>query len=315
LWSEIIYRWAVAGYANQLNSRMHRLTINDHENRLLRYTKPWLPKIASDLTRGDGRQILSWAETQGASKNLLKSIKTSINLVYNWGLEEGIIKGISAQNKSPVFGLALEPKDEKMKPILTLEEVRKLLLDAKIHQHPWYPIWAFALSTGMRSGELMALEWGDIDEKSGIIRVSKSFNKRFKIVKCPKNGTWRNVDINSKLMELIKELRFTRGQESHVLPRFPEWKSGEGGKVLRLFLSNIGIQKEVVFHTLRACFATHLLSQGVEPLKVMRMGGWSDLKTFQIYLRLSGIDVKGVTQALDIMPNRDTTSNVVSLFS
>lgn len=61
-------------------------------------------------------------------------------------------------------------------------------------------------------------------------------------------------------------------------------------------MESIGIHKEIVFRTLRACFATHLLSMGVEPLKVMRMGGWSDLKTFQIYLRLSGVDVKGVAE-------------------
>jgi integrase len=48
----------------------------------------------------------------------------------------------------------------------------------------------------MRSGELQALEWGDIDEKNGIIRVSKSYNRKIEDLKCPKNGQWRNVDIN-----------------------------------------------------------------------------------------------------------------------
>jgi integrase len=95
---------------------------------------------------------------------------------------------------------------------------------------------------------------------------------------------------------------------------FSEWKYDQGGVILRLFLERIGINKPVVFHTLRACFATHLLSTGVEPLKVMRMGGLSDLKTFQIYLRLSGVDVKGVAESLDVLPARDVTDNVVSLF-
>lgn len=99
-----------------------------------------------------------------------------------------------------------------------------------------------------------------------------------------------------------------------MLPQFPEWKNGKGGRVLRMFLERIGIRKEVVFHTLRACFATHLLSTGVEPLKVMRMGGWSDLKTFQIYLRMSGVDVRGVAEALDVLPVNDLGDNVFSLF-
>ncbi|MBT3236344.1 MAG: tyrosine-type recombinase/integrase [Bdellovibrionales bacterium] len=90
-------------------------------------------------------------------------------------------------------------------------------------------------------------------------------------------------------------------------------RTGLGGKILRTFLASIGIQKHVVLHTLRACFATHLLSTGVEPLKVMRMGGWNDFKTFQIYLRLSGVDVKGVAESLELLPVHSDTDNVVSL--
>lgn len=315
LWSEVLERWENAGYHNQLNSKINRFTISDHVNRLKRYTKPWLNATASDLSRADGRRILTYAESKGASVGLIKQIKTSINMVYTWGFEEGLIQGASVSGKSPVYGLGIDKKEEKIKPILTIDEVRKFLLEAKIHQHPWYPIWAFAVLTGMRSGELMALEWGDIDDENGIIRVAKSFNKRLNATKCPKNGTWRNVDISSQLVKLIAELKRERRNERHVLPQFPEWKNGQGGKILRMFLERIGIRKEVVFHTLRACFATHLLSTGVEPLKVMRMGGWSDLKTFQIYLRMSGVDVRGVAEALDVLPSESVRENVVPLFS
>lgn len=163
--------------------------------------------------------------------------------------------------------------------------------------------------------ELYALDWGDIDDKNGIIRVSKSFCKRSKSVKCPKNGLWRNVDISPQLHELIQELRVVRGNEKSVLPNFPVWKNGDAPKVLRLFLDDIGLTKQIVFHTLRACFATHLLGMGVDASKVMRMGGWSDLKTFQIYLRLAGVDVKGITAGYDVLPGADAFQNVVPLFS
>jgi site-specific recombinase XerD len=99
-----------------------------------------------------------------------------------------------------------------------------------------------------------------------------------------------------------------------VLPQCPGWKHGDAGKVLRMFLERIGIKKDVVFHTLRACFATHLLSTGVEPIKVMRMGGWSDLKTFQIYLRMSGVDVRGVAEGLQVLPESRDLDKVIPLF-
>jgi site-specific recombinase XerD len=56
-----------------------------------------------------------------------------------------------------------------------------------------------------------------------------------------------------------------------ILPEFADWKYRYAGKVLREFLSLIGIQKALTFYTLRACFATHLLSTGVEAMKVMHM--------------------------------------------
>ncbi len=100
-----------------------------------------------------------------------------------------------------------------------------------------------------------------------------------------------------------------RGNETNVLPILSEWKNGEGPNVLRLFLEDTGVTKHIVFHTLRACFATHLLSLGVDSSKVMRMGGWSDLKTFQIYLRLAGVDV------FDILPTMDQLENVYPIFN
>lgn len=313
LWKEVMYRWELAAKKGMINTQMNYHTILDHVARLERYTSSWLEKTASDISRSDGRNVLINAKALGLSDSLINKIKSSINLVFIWGIEEGFIQGSLTNSKGPVYGLGFESSEEKIKPILTLEEVRKFLFEAKLRNHPWYPIWAFALLTGMRSGELMALLWEDVDLDNNIIRVSKSFNKRTKNIKCPKNGTWRNVDVNGQLKNLLIELRRERPNDTHVLPHFSEWKNGYAGEVLRRFLLSIGINKEVVFHTLRACFATHLLSQGVEPLKVMRMGGWSDLKTFQIYLRMSGVDVKGITKNYEITPEINDLWNVVLL--
>lgn len=314
-WFEVLYRWEISQRNTPGFTKYQYCTTRDHLARIERYTKPWKDRAASELTRADGRQIISLAQSQSVSVALMKRIKNSINTVYTWGLEEGLIQHNFLSGKSPVHGLDVGKKEERVPPILTLEEIRKLLLEAKLRNHPWYPIWAFAICTGMRSGELQALEWGDIDEKNGIIRVSKSYNRKIEGLKCPKNGQWRNVDINPQLWDIIKALRVGRGNQRFILPEFAEWKYGYAGKVLRNFLQQIGIQKDVTFHTLRACFATHLLSTGVEAMKVMRMGGWNDLKTFQIYLRMSGVDVKGIAESLDVIPSRDSTKNVIPLFS
>jgi integrase len=93
------------------------------------------------------------------------------------------------------------------------------LIDAeKELESPWYAIWATALLTGCRNGELFALTWEDIDFTSNSIRVSKSYNKRLRITKSTKAGYWRNIPINSDLKELLLGLKNNSFTE-HVLPR------------------------------------------------------------------------------------------------
>jgi integrase len=43
-----------------------------------------------------------------------------------------------------------------------------------------------------------------------------------------------------------------------------------------------------------------LLSKGVEPIKVMKMGGWKDLETMMIYARKAGVDIRGATDCLNL---------------
>ena len=90
---------------------------------------------------------------------------------------------------------------------------------------------------------------------------------------------------------------------------------GKQGGGLRAFLTEVGINKDVVFHTLRACFATHMLAQGANQATVMKIGGWRNIKIFQIYVRLTGVEVKGATDILSVLPKMRpvTTDKVVSL--
>lgn len=59
-----------------------------------------------------------------------------------------------------------------------------------------------------------------------------------------------------------------------------------------MFLSGIGL-KQINFHDLRASWATMMLNKGIEPIKVMAMGGWAELKTMQRYIRSAGTEIKG----------------------
>jgi hypothetical protein len=44
------------------------------------------------------------------------------------------------------------------------------------------------------------------------------------------------------------------------------------------------------------------------------LAGWKDLKTMQRYIRLAGVEVKGATDGLKLLPEADVMAKVVNLF-
>jgi integrase len=311
-WESIIDRWELAMRRDGNHFPYSETTIQDYVSCLRRWTKSWQSKHANTLNRGDGRHLLSYLEDEGKSRGFRKNVKYMVNVVFKWAIEERLISGVSV---SPVEGVKLaNDKFEKVPDVFTIEEIRLLLSEAKNFRHEWYPIWATALLTGMRSGELHALCWSDVDLENRAITVSKSFNTRSKSVKSTKAGYWRTVPISDELYALFSELKATSPGQPQVLPRSWEWDKGEQARVLRKFCLGIGI-RGVRFHALRACFATQLLANNIAPARVMKICGWRDLKTMQYYVRLAGIDERGATQVLRMLPSDAAVmAEVVDIF-
>jgi integrase len=308
-WDSIIDRWeqeAKGGFLGTYNPT----TIMDHVAGLRNWTKSWLYTPASELGRAHGRDLVKRMTHAEKSISFIKKVKNTVNVVYNFGIEEGIIQGV---HQSPVYGIKLHHRQEKVPDILSLEEIKKFLQKAKRLKHDWYPIWATALLTGMRNGELYALEWDDVDFENDIVRVSKSYNKRLNEIKSTKAGYWRNVPMSPELKKLFLSLK-SSSEGEFVLPRFTDWRRGDQSKILKMFLVGIGLPK-IKFHALRACFATQLLAKGIPPAIVMKICGWRDLKTMEFYIRVAGVDEKGATDCLSILPSEaEVMNNVVELF-
>jgi integrase len=157
-----------------------------------------------------------------------------------------------------------------------------------------------------------------VDSENRILSVAKSYNCRTRSVKSTKAGYWRQVPISEKLLEILQAQRLDTGHTPDVFPRHWEWTKGLQAKVLRSFCYIHGLPS-IKFHTLRACFATQMLRQGVEAAKVMKICGWKELKTMQHYVRLAGIEVHGATERLEFFnppaanrePGRSATINVI----
>ena len=329
-WGDIIEQW-VKQQRLYPSKRRLETTIQDYEAVLRNWTKPWLNRIASELNRGDARAIFRSLEDEGKSYRFRRGLKYTINLIYRWGIEERLINGV---HQSPVMGLEITSEREEKKPeILTHIEIRNLLKKAKEQKHPWYPIWVGAVLTGCRSGELHQLKRSDLEiisrsqavqedskpfdkRRYGFIRVHRSWNTRLRKVGFTKAGYWRTVPISSEFYWfLLNQLKVdTLKPDAPLFPRCWEWDRGMQASVLRGFCVSNQIPS-IRFHTLRACFATQLITTGIPATTVMKICGWRDLKTMQRYIRLAGIDEAGATELLHFIPTDEAVmEKVVSLY-
>lgn len=310
-WGEILDQWYLAHKRPESGTRaLQANTVLENLTTLQRFTKDWLERTCQEISPGDVRKVLAQMEDDGYSRSRMKAVKSGINVVFKWGIEHGVIRDV---HHSPALGVDLGSHIQTKPPqILSLGEIQKLLDEARAIKFEWYPVWAMALNSGMRSGELYALEWKDIDFDNRLITVSKSYNGRLKAIKSTKAGYWRKVPINQDLEKLLIELRATSDGGPNVLPRLNKWKRGEAAKVLREFCEGIGIES-VCFHALRACFATHLLNAGVRSPVVKKICGWTDEKVMTRYIRLAGIDVAGATEDLGFMRPETATKRLVNM--
>lgn len=256
--------------------------------------------------------------TRGASENTRYKTLKSVRRIFQSALEEGYIA------RNPTTGIKVKvPVSKKL--VLNTEEASLLLSIAKDMNHKFYYIWAIALFTGMRNGELYALRWRDVDLNSGIIQISASWGNKIGYSTTKSNQS-RVLPISKDLHQLLIELKnlgpfkekltglngFRKTFNDLVLPRSSEWKHGEQSKITKEFCKLIGVT-EVKFHDLRATFNTSLLGQGVPVPQVMALVGHSRMSTTDEYLRLAGINIKGATNSLSYKLPIDDKNNIIEL--
>ena len=305
-WGAVVAVWLESLKSQDLSET----TCIDYEAAIRNHTKSWWSRSATEISPIDVRELFNEMKAAGHTYEFIKRMKNMLNRVFQFGMERRMIRGV---DRSPAFGVALGKPEEKTPEILTISDIRKLLMAAKQMNDPWYYHWALALLTGMRNGELYALLWTDIDWENNAITVSKSYNGRLKVTKSTKAGCWRTVPISKELRGILLELKAQAKDRPQVLMRMREWQMGLQAQELRKFCLGIGIPS-VRFHALRACFATQLIRNGVPPIQIQKICGWKDLKTMQRYIRMAGIEIDGATEGLKIVPDQEVLAKAADLF-
>jgi site-specific recombinase XerD len=188
-------------------------------------------------------------------------------------------------------------KDHRLPAILSQEEVAQLIAAASTAFHRTLLLTLYA--TGVRRAELTHLKVSDIDSQRMVIHVQGGKGRKD-----------RDVMLSPKLLEELREHwhRLRRkprvwlfpGNHDHCADHPIDTKTV--WHACQQAAQRAGLQKDVHPHTLRHCFATHLLEDGADLRTIQILLGHNDLKETARYLHLSQRHLHAAASPLDSLP-------------
>lgn len=195
------------------------------------------------------------------------------------------------------------PRLDKPLPVVLTENVVALLMQQPDTSTPVgkrdLAMLELFYGTGIRLGELIGLDWGDMDFADGSIKVTGKGSKQ------------RVVPVGRKAREALRRLLQTRenilrdghrdetnGSAVFITPRGKRISPAQVGALMKKYIARVSDVKKKSPHVLRHTFATHLLDRGADLRAVKELLGHESLSTTQVYTHVSVDRLKKIyTQA------------------
>jgi integrase/recombinase XerD len=148
-------------------------------------------------------------------------------------------------------------------------------------------------ATGMRASELAGLKLTDVNAALGVARVLGKGSKERIVPVAP-----RALEALADYVRHARRPRATRPEPPHAfLSRTGRPLAREDVfRIVRKYVRRMAVRGKVGPHTLRHCFATHLLSRGADLRSVQEMLGHADVATTQIYTHVDADRLRSVHQ-------------------
>ena len=247
------------------------------------------------------------------SSGTIRNLKAYLSCILSDAVDDEII------STHPALRIGkLIKKDDHAEEInsLTWEEKAKFESTLKEHFPRYYPLFLTSLRTGLRLGELIALQPGDLDFNGGFIEVRRSYTKGH--LTTTKTGRIRRVDISKELSETLKGYLVDRKKDTlkNGWKETPEYLfyNEEGRMVdpdrLRKRFHKILTKAElrqIRMHDLRHTYATMRIAKGDNIMDVSKQLGHASVKmTLDVYAHWMPGGKKSEVDELDSKDSADS---------
>lgn len=181
-------------------------------------------------------------------------------------------------------------KEEKLPEVLSVGEIRKLIEYPKNLKHQ--AIICLLYNCGLRVSELINLKMSEIDRKRGVITIRGA-----------KQNKDRQVPLSDGLAELLVKYYKSYKPDTYLFngQQGLLYTESSVNQLLKYWAKKAGINKRIHAHKLRHCFATHLHEAGTDLSIIQKLLGHSDIKTTDIYTKVSNAYINRVPSLITNM--------------
>ena len=301
--------WLTYWYENHSKPKIRPTTQETYESRIRLHIIPEIGDIQlNKLTQNDlqqfygrikksGRKRFTDKYGEGLSDRMVRMCHATCRSALEKAVQDGLIR------VNPAIGCKLPPKKAREMQVLTREELQRFLIQAKFEGY--YEVFLLDLATGLRRGELMALQWDDLNFKTGVLNVNKQvYDVRGQLqISTPKTkNSVRKIVLPPAVVAVLRE--YKKAVDSRWMFPSPVKEDcpitpGVVRRRLQLILEHAGC-KHVRFHDLRHTFATLALENGMDVKTLSAMlGHVSAVTTLDIYTHITGDMQRAAAASID----------------
>ena len=301
-------------------------TAHGYEGVLCQYLRPRLGrKRLDEIKRDHIKALINNLIANDLSRNTIRNALCVLRGMLNHAIEEGRLE---ANPASRLGRFTKTAKNAGTKGVaLTAEEVEQFLKAAREICPDYHPLLLTAVRAGLRRGELVALQWGDIQ-----FGPNEADTNRFMVVQhnyvrrehtTTKSKKARRVDLSRELRRLLMEMRDRRLLEAFMDGRNDisadlVFRSRDGTildpdnlyhRIFLPVLAKAGIRR-IRLHDLRHTFGSLLIQSGASIVYVKEQMGHSSIQvTVDTYGHLiPGANV-GFVDRLDAVASQDANTS------
>lgn len=267
--------------------RLKPTTINFYESQITLFLA-WLEEkgctLLIDITPERLRAYLIHLQDKGLADRTQHGFARAIRAWLNFCVSEGWLQS------SPMKRVQMPKVDKNILPALSVDEVRKLLDACESERDA--AICLLLLDCGLRAAELIALNGGDLDIRTGVLTVRSG-----------KGGKGRIIYFSGKTGKQLARYYAHRGAPGDNEPVFLGESSLSNGRLtqsgLNQMLQRLGKRAGVKHsnpHAWRRTYAINCLRSGMSVYHLAQLMGHSNIDVLRAYLPLAQSDLQDAHQ-------------------